>query len=325
MDLKEACDIIGLDKTASEEDLKIKYKQLAKQYHPDLYKEDPNKFKTINEAYQLIQDYKKNPNKYDASRSGFNPFGGSPFPGVRLEDLFQQQEQQIHHQHPPIQINTSISFKDSILGVDKEISYKRYTKCNTCDGKGGQLQSNGCKTCNGFGRIVSGGNGMMYTKSCNKCYGRNIKMNPCAPCNSKGATEVDTNNTIHIPPGVVDKNVLRLTNAGSFIGSNMFGGDAHADVFVFISVQPQDLFKLEGKDVIYNINISLLEAIEGCSKNVKTILDDKSIQIPPKSKNKDEVHIPGYGVKSSNGIQRVILNVDYPENTDALIELLKGE
>lgn len=327
MDLKEAFDMLGLPKGTSAEDLKAKYKDLAKKYHPDVYKQDPDKFKKINEAYQLIQDYQANPAKYDNPnpvfrRTPFEDMGGI-WNTINIGDVFGNTQQNSKtFKYQPINEKVIISFKDSVLGVDKEIRFKKYIKCDTCNGNGTESIGNGCQACNGFGRIITNSKGMMFTTSCNKCFGRNIKFKDCLKCTKLGVSEVDTNITIHIPPGTQHNSTLRLRGAGHYTSNSPFG-EVYTDVFVFVDVIPEPGLMLDGGNVITNLKVSLLDAITGCTKDVKTIYETKQIAVPPQSKNRDEIHLPGCGVKEVNGVQRVILDVEYPTNVDELVKFLK--
>jgi len=336
MDLKEALNVIGLPKTASADEFKVKYKELAKKFHPDIYKEDPNKFKRINEAYQLIQDYKVNPDKYDRPPPSMHNPGGfrrvdiDGF-SINLDDFFTnagvqtpEKEKSKTFSYGPLNVPTTISFKESVIGVNKDISYKKYIKCPHCNARGSQSTGNGCQSCNGFGRILSNNKGMVFTKVCTKCYGKDIKVESCNPCSSLGVMEVESNVTIHIPPGTINNATLRLKGAGHYLGSNVFG-DAHADVYVFVSVIPQEGLTLEGSHVVSHLKLSLLEALTGCTKEIRTIYDTQEVEVPIKSKNKDEIHLHGKGVVSASGVQRVIFDVEYPSDTDDLIKYLKNK
>src|SRR5271165_971947 len=232
MNIQEAYNALEVKDNISDTDLKSIYKKLAKKYHPDVYKEDTTKFSKINEAYQLITDYRKNPEKYNPpSRS---PFGGGGF-NINLNDIFGggfSRSQQVEMNVPSIYLNTKISFKESVLGVEKELAYKKNIKCNGCDGKGKEAQSNGCNVCNGFGRIIEQQGNMHFTSGCNKCHGRDIKFKDCIKCKSKGALEVDVNAKINVPPG--NSTTLRIQGAGNFMGSGPFG-DSYSDVFLNVA------------------------------------------------------------------------------------------
>jgi molecular chaperone DnaJ len=320
MNLQEAYNILEVQDNISDHELKSVYKKLAKQFHPDVYKSDKDKFKKINEAYQLITDYRKNPDKY-------NPHVRSPFQGgfnIDLNDLFngfsRSQKNDINIQ--PINLNTKISFKESVLGVEKEVSYKKTIKCESCSGNGKEPQSNGCSLCNGFGRIIQQQGNMHYSTGCNKCHGQNVKLKDCLRCKSKGALEVDVNVKINIPPG--NSTTLRIQGAGNYSGSAGIMGDLYSDVFFRVDVEPDPDLKLDGSDVVCNLQLPLIDALTGCSVNIRTIYDTRIIDIPAKSKNKDEIIINGCGIKQARGNQRVILDVDYGD-TEKLIEFLKQE
>lgn len=328
MNIQEAYKTLEVQENISDADLKKSYKELARNFHPDLYKEDPNKFKTINEAYQLIKDYRENPAKYQPqSQQGFQ--GG--FGGFNMNDifstLFQQNmegDQGAQINFPPIKLNASLTFEESILGCNREFTYKKYKKCDDCEGKGLLRQSNGCKECNGFGRKVTKQGNSVYSSSCSKCMGRGVKSSKCTTCNGKCGIESDSKINITIPPGVQSDNVLRMSGMGSFAGESVFSQSAYSDAFLIIEVKKDKELKLEDKDVVSNLNISLLEALEGVDeRKVRTAYGEKPIKIPPLTKNADQVRLEGCGVRGTNGSQRVVINIQYPENIDTLINALK--
>jgi molecular chaperone DnaJ len=146
----------------------------------------------------------------------------------------------------------------------------------------------------------------------------------CDPCHSIGTQEVDTKLTISVPAGIGNNSTMRLKAAGNYMGQSIFG-DAATDVFVNVSVNPEEGLVLEGSNVVSHLRLSLLEALVGSQKNVKTIHNTILVIIPPGTKNKEEIDLPGMGVVSANGKQRVILDIDYPDDKDSLIEFLKSK
>jgi molecular chaperone DnaJ len=174
---QEAYKILDVSQDISDDDLKKKWKNLAKDYHPDLYKEDPNKFKQINEAYQLVKDYRANPNKYQP-----NMQGGFWNTVVDLGDIFFNNGGDFFNNGgddedrlpPPkhIKITVEISFQESVLGCTKEVAYDRNLKCTLCQGSGGKKLGNGCDQCDGFGRKTINNKGMIFQTSCAKCFGK---------------------------------------------------------------------------------------------------------------------------------------------------------
>ena len=323
MDIKEAFKILELSENASDEEIKTKHKSLVFKYHPDRYKEDPNKLKQINEAVQTIQDYKEHPEKYRPQQSPFvshNPFGGF---GINMDDLFgrgfRRTKSSTSAEH--IQAEINISFKESVLGTTKTIKVDKHLKCALCEGLGITREPNDCKNCNGFGQRVQRNGNMVFTMTCN-CYGRGVKQNECKDCSGLGIQAKQTEMNIAVPAGIPSNTTLHLQGAGNYMGGAMFG-DQYSDMFVHVNIEKAEGLELVGNDVVSKIDLSLLEALQGCEKQVKTIYGDKTISIPALSKNKEEMHLHGMGVTERDGIQRVILNVGYPQDVSKLIEVLK--
>jgi molecular chaperone DnaJ len=221
MNLKDAYKTLGLNERATEEEVKKKYKELTRKYHPDVNKEEDadSKFKKINEAYQTI----KNPPSIQEGNFGNNPFNGNPFNGNPFNgnpftsNHFRQQRRDMPEH---ITLHTNISFQESVLGVKKNINYTRKVKCGSCDGHGEIKLDNGCTKCKGRGQISITRGSMVFIQTCDKCYGR-TSVEDCKTCSSTGSLEADVNITVTIPGGVMDGNILRLANIGHFIGQFM--------------------------------------------------------------------------------------------------------
>lgn len=314
MNIQEAYKILESPTSISEEDLKKKYKNLARKYHPDVYKDDPNKFKQINEAYQFIKDYKK---EQQHSQQGFP---------TDFEEIFsnfgfgRQNRGPTPRSVDNILLNEEITFEESVLGTEKEIEIEREIKCENCNGEGFYRKKNGCTHCDGYGKSTITRGNMTFTTMCRECHGQSTK-EECAKCNKKCYIKNKTKLKVKIPPGIQDKNIIQLQGAGHFSHSSIFG-DAYSNVLINISVKNNTELKLDGNDVIFNLNISLLEALEGCSKEVQSIKGSRTVEIPSGSRNKEEIIIPNLGVNLV-GNERVILHVNYPENKEKLISVLK--
>jgi molecular chaperone DnaJ len=327
MKLKDAYTILELSSAATPEEAKKRYRELAKKHHPDQNPGDATaeaKFKKINEAYQIIQsgtDTEPTVNVHDWG----NPFGG--FSRDPFRDIFQKDgspfgsgRRQYYTDH--IQLHITLSFKESVEGCKKEVKYSRQTKCPYCQGNGNKPINNGCKTCGGRGRVTTRAQGSVFIQTCKDCFGRS-QTAPCNECNSVGVVDTEASVHVSVPAPVVDGNILRLHAMGNFSGSLMGLQDQYTDVFVHLKVIPEPGLRLEGKDVVSDLHISLLEALRGCSKEVKSLDGNKEANVPEMIKNKDEVVL---SVGDHNRIKhRVIVNVDYPDNVDKLIEVLIEE
>lgn len=310
MNIQEAYKLLEIPESISDEELKSVYKKLARKYHPDIYKEDPNKLKFINEAYQFIIDHRANPPR---QQQGFD--------FSNLGDLFgfgQQRQAQSFVTH--IDLPITISFHEAVLGCSKEINYKRNKKCPDCSGAGFKSEPNGCKACDGFGRISSANRGMVMQSTCSQCYAKGIKRNKCAPCEGKSVVTEERKGNIHIPPGHTN---LCLAGQGHFVGNNFFGS-TNTDVLITVSIQPYKDFSIIGQDVHSSLDLSLLEVLEGCEKEIETIHGNKKIKINSKSKNSEKIKIQECGLKNTNGQHIVKLKVSYPEDISSLVSQLKN-
>lgn len=296
MRLSEAYNIIGLSQAATQEDVKKQYKKLAKEFHPDRNKEPgaEDKFKKINEAYEFIKSGK-------ADNEQMNPFDSFSIP-------------------THIELNTKISFKESIFGCKRDVSYNRTNKCNPCNGQGEIIKNNGCKNCGGSGKTVIKNANTVFVQTCNKCYGRN-ESDQCKDCSGTGSVNVNTSVNVNIPGGVSDGNILRLNGMGNYFNGFM-SLDQFTDVHLVINVTPEQGFSLYQNNVLSTLDLSLLESLTGCTKKIKTLENDVEVNISPMSKHKDEIFIPKMGVNHI-GNQIVKLNIIYPNNINKLIEVLQ--
>jgi len=308
MNLKEAYATLELAQGTPPEEAKKKYRELTKKYHPDVNKEPgaEDKFKKINEAYQIIQTGK-----------GTDPQDRRP--SYHQGGFHRQQVIQLEN----IEVHQTISFKESVLGCKKEIKYSRHSKCQDCGGAGEIKLNNGCKTCGGKGQVVNRQGNMVMVSTCSECHGQ-TNMTSCSACHGNGTVHADVSVHVSVPAGILDGNILRLQGMGNYAGSFMGLADQHTDAFLHISVTPEPGLNIEGSSVISHLTIPLLDALRGCKRKVKTINGDKEIQIKPQSRNRDEVIVPHCGV-SGTGDQKVILDVEYPKNTDKLIGVLLDE
>ena len=320
MNLNEAYKTLEVQDSISDEDLKKHYKKLATKYHPDLYKEDPNKFKVINEAYQTVQKYRENGGQDDDNFQGFGGFGDiSNF--INFQDIFQQVNSHNTHHQPPI-INIDLSFKESILGCEKEIEYQAYRKCEECSGGRYKVEGNGCDNCDGFGYIIQSNGNMTMKSFCNKCKAKGVKKTKCQPCNGEGAVLKSVGGKMQMQPGLPDGVKIKLSGHGHYVGSS-FMGDSHTDVIVSVSVEKTDNMKLDGNDVVSELELSLFDAVKGKELEVETVYGKKKIVVPGKSKNKEEINIEKCGVANTSGVHKLVLNVKYPGNIEEFVDLVK--
>jgi molecular chaperone DnaJ len=324
MNTHEACQLLGIPVNSPMEDAKAAFKKLAIQYHPDRNK-DPgaeDKFKEINTAFQFLEKYGTNPqNNINTGGFGFNiDFGDL---NQRMAQMFHQNFV-INHPGPPIVITISIPFEMSVLGGNKEITYNRLVKCANCiDGK----TKVPCKKCNGTGKRKYGGdfNGGFKPADdrelpCNGCTATgSTTYGICKACNGSSKTQTSETFSIQIPPGVQNGNNLIMNGRGNYRIMDLY--DA---LVIVINVEKDPDFILVGNDVISNVELSLLEALKGTKKSLRTIKGEKTLQFNPKIKNGDKIKVSGFGVPP-NGHHVYEITVNYPEDVSELINVLEKD
>lgn len=309
MNLKEAYSLLGIPEGTNANAAKKKYKELTKKYHPDINKEPgaEDKFKKINEAYQVVSTGKSSDSPSHAPQG--NPFGGGGNP-------FGRKERQVRN----IEIFETLTFKEAVLGCERDLKFKRETKCASCNGNGQTPENNGCTNCGGQGRKVTRNGNVVQIESCNRCYGR-VSYSSCSDCDGHGVMDADTTIKVRVPGGISNGDVLRLGGVGNYAGS--FGPlEQYMDAFLHLSVTPHPTLKIENQDVVFEAGVSLLNSLKGGLVTVDTIDGKTKVTVPPKTKNLQEVIIPNLGVNGV-GSQRVIINVRYPENIDGLVSYLE--
>ena len=298
-------EVLGVDKNATEADIKKAYRSLAKKYHPDVNpgnQEAEAKFKEVNEAYEVLSDADKKA-KYDqyghaafdptsgagGGYGGFGGFGGGGF-DVDLGDIFgsffgggsRQRRSNGPQKGEDIELNVTIDFEQAVFGCKKNVSFQKYAKCAGCNGSGSaDGKSETCPTCRGTGqkRVVQNLGGMQFqsTTTCDQCRGtgKYIKT-PCQKCRGAGFERVTKNLTVDIPAGIDHGKGLVIRGAGND-GKN--GGIA-GDVYVIVSVRKSSTFKREGYNLYCDVPITIVEATLGADIEVPTLEGREKFTIP---------------------------------------------
>ncbi len=295
-------EVLGVDKSASDTDIKKAYRTLAKKYHTDKKpgdKEAEAKFKEANEAYEVLSDASKR-QKYDQyGHAAFDPsqgagggYGGFGGFDVDLGDIFgsffgggfggRGSQRNGPTKGEDIEVNVTISFEEAVFGCKKEISFSRMKKCSSCNGTGAASGSaEKCPTCNGTGqrRVMQNLGGMQFqsTTTCDKCRGtgRFIK-DPCQKCRSTGLEKENKKLTVDIPAGIDHGKGLVIRGAGND-GRN--GGPA-GDVYVMVSVRKSSTFQRDGYNIYCEIPITISEATLGAEIQVPTLEGMENYTIP---------------------------------------------
>lgn len=338
-------EILGVDKNASEAELKKAYRRRARELHPDV-SDDPNaeeKFKELNEAYDVLSD----PNKraqYDrfgtipGAASGGNPFGGGAGfvdfedlfgGGFSINDIFSSffngsggGGESSSPEGRDMTIGLRLTLEEVATGVKKELVYDRLSPCEDCHGSG--LGDHGekitCKSCDGTGRVVTVQQtflGQMQTQSvCPECNGQGHTIkNPCPECNGQGRVPDRQRVSVEVPAGIKNGQQLRVNGYGE-AGRN---GARNGDLIVICKIMPHKFFERDGNNLLCRINVSFLQAILGDIIEVPGILKEEKvrIKIPKGTQNGDVVTTKNVGMPKFNSGARGNLyaqvNVEIPK------------
>jgi molecular chaperone DnaJ len=317
--LEDAYTELGLKPDASADEVKKAFRSLAKKYHPDTNKDNPDaeeKFKRINRAKQIIDDPQKELRQSGAPESNWNPFAG-------------MMRQRGPKQRPNPTSTIDLTFEESILGCEKEVAYTRYGKCSECNGNGVIVGASKCKKCNGIGMQSQRQGNMVFQTPCPVCQGVGKETHNCQKCSGFGTLAESITSRLKLQGGLSNGQMINAGGGGNFVGcqQNPFTGqvaDIYGSVLIEIKVQPDPDMSLDesGQHVISTIQMTLLEALKGKSVKVRTVKGETTLKVRPKAKNGDTIVAKGYGC-GGKGNHMFIVNVDYPEDVDGLISWLE--
>jgi molecular chaperone DnaJ len=251
--MKNYYEILGIEEQASQDDIKKAYRKLAIQHHPDKGG-DENKFKEINEAYEVLGDENK---RKEFNNRKNNPYGGSSF-----EDLFSNMfagggnpfQQRRQNAAPSKIIKLVLTPVDSYLGVDKKITYFKNNHCQGCNGSGGEQQK--CSGCNGLGyKLKTFGSGFLVQQirtACEICAGRGYTLvHKCYFCSGNGVRSEAQELNIKIPVGIDNGQFLKMERMGDFVNGE------YGDLMLQIELQPKDGYEKINNDLVYNLYLDL--------------------------------------------------------------------
>lgn len=288
-------EVLGVNKSASEDEIKKAYRSLAKKYHPDMNpgdKEAEVKFKEVNEAYAVLSDSEKR-SKYDrfghdafdptsggGGYGGFSGFSGADFDfGDIFSSFFGGGTSTRSRANAPVEgddiaARVSVSFEEAAFGCKKEVNFARVENCPDCHGSGAEHEGDieKCPECNGLGRINVRQQtmlGYMQTqRTCQRCAGRGkIIKSPCKNCNGKGRIRINKKLEVNIPSGIDDRQNIILRNQGS-AGLN---GGPNGDLIIEVRVKEDKIFEREGNNIYCEVPISFTEATLGAEIDIPVL------------------------------------------------------
>lgn len=330
-------EVLGVSKTASEEEIKKAYRTLAKKYHPDV-SSDPKAsdlFKEINEAYEVLKDPQKR-SQYDrfghdsptmnngfGSGAGFEGFGG--FGG--FEDIFsfftggnktKGSSSQVKRGNN-LRVNLIITFEEAAFGVEKEISLSKFDTCSNCSGTGAESKNDveTCQKCKGSGKVLGTQNtifGKVQTEMvCPDCSGTGKRIKKaCKVCNGAGRVKNNSKIKIVLPAGIDDGQAVRYQGRGE-AGLN---SGPNGDLLVYVSVKKHEFFVRDELNIFLELPITFSQAALGADISIPTIHGNVTLKIPTGTQNGEKFRLSGKGIKSARtgtqGNQYVIINVKTP-------------
>ncbi len=329
---KDYYQILGVDKSASADEIKRAFRKLAHEHHPDKGG-DEAKFKEINEAYQGLSDPEKRA-RYDQFGSADGPqgFGGGGFPGGfdpnafgDLGDIFGSFFGGGGRGRTPkgqdIEMELHLNFKESVFGVAKEIPVHKTSDCPRCGATGAEpgTKLKTCDTCKGKGFTISNQRTILGSvqvrNACHDCNGRGEKPEQvCSECHGQGVSSGRKTLRVDIPAGVEDGMRIRVRGEGESIGTQ---GEA-GDLYLFLRVSADARFTRNGSTIYLKKNIGFTQAALGDSVQVDTVEGPVSMKIPPGTQSGDELRLRGKGVPSQRGRgdQIVVIQVVTPTKLD---------
>ena len=338
-------EVLGVQKGASEEEIKKAYKKMARKYHPDLNpgdKDAEEKFKEVNEAYEVLSDSEKkarydqfgfagvDPN-FGAGGGGFG--GGAGFDFGDLGDIFgsffgggfgggqTRRNPNAPQRGESIRMNLTISFEEAAFGCEKELTVDRYESCETCHGSGAApgTSPETCPDCGGSGVVQTRRQTPMgvfaSTAPCSRCGGRGkIIKEPCKDCRGSGVVRRSRKIQASVPAGIDNGQTISIRGQGH-AGKN--GGPA-GDLLVTITVRPHELFRREGTSVLCEAPITFPQAVLGAELEIPTIDGKVKYDIPEGTQSGTTFRLKGKGIPALNGRGRgdqyVTVYIETPRN-----------
>ncbi len=336
-------EVLGVERSASKEEIKKAYRHLAKQYHPDFNKEDPEaekKFNAVKEAYDVLSDPQKR-DQYDrfghqagfngapGGPGGFEGFGGAGFGGI--DEIFEQffggmggaggrRRPSGPEQGNHLRYDMEITLEEAYSGGEKVITIPRTENCPDCEGRKTKSESGSttCSSCGGsgqqqttrstpFGRFVS-------MQVCGNCRGEGVIVkDPCPTCSAQGRVVQERKMEINIPSGVEEGSKLRVSGGGE---AGLRGGPS-GDLYVVFRIRPHKVFQRKGSDLWLEEKISISQAALGFEKEVPTLDGSATLRVPEGTQHGETFRLRGYGMPhlrgSGKGDLRVKVKVNVPK------------
>ncbi len=313
-------EVLGVNKSASADQIKSAYRKLAVKFHPDKNKGDKGaeeKFKEASEAYHVLSNSERKQN-YDnfghaafenggGGRGGFGNFDFSNHFSDIFEDFFGEgfgggrRSRRSNNRGSDLRYDLSISLEEAFSGKKQDIKFSTSEKCDTCSGSGSKPghQAGACSMCGGHGQVRSSQGFFTVQQTCPQCAGAGEEItHPCSSCNGQGKKQASKRLSVTIPKGVDDGTRIRLSGKGE-AGSR---GGSSGDLYLFINVHSHELFKRSDENLFFECPVSIADAALGTSIEIPTIDGGKAkIKIPAGTQSGKQFRLRGKGMPYMRG------------------------
>jgi molecular chaperone DnaJ len=306
-------EVLGVDKKATEDEVKKAYRKLAKECHPDLHPDDKTaeqRFKEVNEANEVLSDPDKRARYDQFGHEAVNGNGGrGPGPGGfegfgGFENIFDQlfgggmggaQRRTGPQQGADLRYEMHISFEESAAGCEKSFEFMRGEYCETCHGSGAKAGTSPkqCPTCKGTGQVRVGGGFMVTVRACQTCGGTGkIIADKCNTCSGTGRLRRRRTCDVKVPAGIDNGQTIVMNGQGEPGANNGPAGD----LYIVVGVRPHKLFKRDGLNLFLDVPVSFTQAALGADIDVPTLSGAVKYHIPEGTQNDAEFRLKGHGM-----------------------------
>lgn len=321
-DKRDYYEVLGVGRNAQSDEIRKAYRRLARQYHPDVNKDDgaEDKFKEINEAYEVLSNDERRA-AYDrfghaafAGGTGpsagdpFGGFGGSPF-GDLFESFFgggfsrASARQRSVPKGNDVRVHLDLTFEEAVFGVERSVKVTRFEPCDDC---GGSRMRDGktpptCPQCGGSGEVRRVQNTilgqMMTAATCDRCGGEGVLIDdPCPTCRGRGRVSKQRTVDVKVPAGVDEQSTLRLSGQGEQVANGIPG-----DLFVQLRIKKHETLGRAGKHILYDLPINVAQAALGAEIEIPTVEGPVVFTVPPGTQPNQQFRLRGRGVPDLRG------------------------
>ncbi|MGO9454686.1 MAG: molecular chaperone DnaJ [Candidatus Binataceae bacterium] len=315
-------EVLGVSRGASEDELKKAYRRLAIQFHPDRNpgnKEAEERFKELNEAYQILSDADR--------RAQYDRFGHSAFQGPQgqgpggfdfsqgFEEVFSDifgdffgtgrgRARSRTRRGDDLRYDLEVEFEEAARGTEKVVRFQRLTQCDACNGsraRGGTTGARQCPNCKGSGQVRTQQGFFSISTTCSQCRGEGmIISDPCPKCQGQGRLRKQESLSVRIPPGVDNGSRLKLRGEGEA----GYGGGTAGDLYVVVHVKEHELFARQENNIVIEVPISFPQASLGCEIDVPTLEGKVKLKVPAGTQSGKVLRLKGKGIVDLHGYGR---------------------